>query len=208
MMQVGSPHTETRNNALVIILHEIYGVNDHIHYYRDLLIQEGLDVLTPDLLQGRVFTYDQDEQAYQNFVNEIGFEQAAEEVKKIVLTHRANYDCIFLMGFSIGATLAWMNSDIGVDGVIGFYGSRIRNQVEVTPECPTLLFFASHEESFDVLVLTDKLQGKENTTIEVIEGEHGFMNPFHHAYLPEELKRCMMKCKDFILKEVSAVGAN
>ncbi|WP_152391858.1 dienelactone hydrolase family protein [Paenibacillus guangzhouensis] len=196
------------NNTLVILLHEIYGVNDHMQYYRDQWLQEGVDVLTPDLLHGRVFSYAQDEQAYQYFVNEIGFEQAAEEVRKIILTHRANYDRIFLMGFSIGATLAWMNSASGVDGMIGFYGSRIRNYADLVPGCQALLFFASQEKSFDVSALADQLHGKTNTITEVIQGEHGFMNPFHHAYLPDESKQCMMKSMNYILEEVAAIGVN
>jgi len=201
-------NTNKRNNTLVILLHEIYGVNDHIQYYRNQWLQEGVDVLTPDLLHGRVFPYAQDEQAYQYFVSEIGFGQAAEEVKNIVSAHRTSYDRIFLIGFSIGATLAWMNSTSGVDGMIGFYGSRIRNYADLVPGCKALLFFASHEKSFDVSALADQLHGKTNTTTEVIEGEHGFMNPFHHAYLADESKQCMKKSKDFILEEVAAIGVN
>ncbi|WP_018757225.1 dienelactone hydrolase family protein [Paenibacillus terrigena] len=201
-------NTNARKNALVIILHEIYGVNDHTYYYRDMLVQEGYDVLTPDLLHGQAFTYDQDEQAYHFFVNEIGFDQTAAEVKQMVLANRERYDRIFLMGFSVGATLAWMNSEIGVDGIIGFYGSRIRNHLYIVPECPALLFFANHEKSFDVLALAERLQGKSNTTIEVIEGEHGFMNPFHPAYKSDESMTCIAVTKEFLHKEVYKVGAN
>ncbi|MDZ7543973.1 hypothetical protein GNF83_22995, partial [Clostridium perfringens] len=124
------------------------------------------------------FSYDQEDKAYHYFMNEIGFTRALNEVINIVNLNREKYDHIFIIGFSIGATIAWMSSEYGVDGIIGFYGSRIRNHVEIEPSCTTLLFFARHEKSFCVLDLEEKLRTKQNTSVEIIEAEHGFMNPY------------------------------
>ncbi|BFH64787.1 dienelactone hydrolase family protein [Paenibacillus azoreducens] len=186
--------------SLVIILHEIYGINDHIRFFSDELTKEGFDVIAPNLLDRGAFPYEEEEQAYQYFVNEIGFDQSLHKVKQIVEEQRKKYNRIYIIGFSIGATTAWRSSECGVDGVIGYYGSRIRNYSEVEPECPTLLFFSQHEKSFNVMDLAEKLETKKMTDIEIVEAEHGFMNPFHKAYKPEEYKKCMEASLHFLGK--------
>ncbi|WP_442602241.1 dienelactone hydrolase family protein [Paenibacillus sp. KN14-4R] len=184
--------------TLVIILHEIYGVNDHILDFKALLLKEGFDVLTPDLLHGRMFSLEQEEQAYRHFVNDIGFSAAVTHVQQIVSEHREKYGQIYLFGFSIGATMAWLCSNFGVDGVIGFYGSRIRNHIEQEPACPTLLFFATNEKSFDVRDLANQLQGKKNTELAIVDADHGFMNPFYKTYSPDQHRQCVEQSIDFL----------
>ncbi|MCJ8010783.1 dienelactone hydrolase family protein [Paenibacillus sp. KQZ6P-2] len=189
---------DNSSNSLVIILHEIYGINDHINFFSDLMIKEGFDVLCPNLIDRESFSYDQEDKAYHYFMNEIGFTRALNEVLNIVNLNREKYEHIFIIGFSIGATIAWMSSEYGVDGIIGFYGSRIRNYVEIEPSCATLLFFARHEKSFNVLDLEEKLRNKKNTSLEIIEAEHGFMNPFYNTYNFKEYEECIKKCRTFL----------
>lgn len=186
--------------SLVIILHEIYGINDHMNYYSELMIKEGYDVLIPNLIDRESFSYEQEDNAYHYFKQEIGFPRALNKVLDLVNLNREKYEHIFVIGFSIGATLAWMCSEHEVDGVIGFYGSRIRDYVEIDPKCQSLLFFASHEKSLNVIDLKEKLKTKKNTKIEIIEAEHGFMNPYHTSYNSKEATKCIKKCMDFLHK--------
>lgn len=189
---------EILRKSLVIILHEIYGINDHINFYSEKMIEEGFDVLSPNLIDRESFSYDQEDEAYHYFIQEIGFTRSVDEVSKIVNLNRQKYERIFIIGFSIGATIAWMSSVYEVDGIVGFYGSRIRNYVEIQPNCPTLLFFARHEKSCNVIDLAKELSIKKNTYLEIIEAEHGFMNPYYNAYNSKEYVECMKKCTGFL----------
>ncbi|UHA71928.1 dienelactone hydrolase family protein [Paenibacillus sp. 481] len=184
--------------SLTIVLHEIYGVNDHIHFFRDIMMQEGFDVLTPNLLHVAPFPYEQESEAYLFFRNEVGFQKSLLEVKHIVKENREKYDRIYIIGFSVGATLAWLSSELEVDGVIGYYGSRIRDYLEVEPNVPSLLFFAKEEKSVDVSGLEGQLNQKQNTVVKIVEAEHGFMNPFYQAYHPEHHRDCIEMSIDFL----------
>ncbi|RAP73613.1 dienelactone hydrolase family protein [Paenibacillus montanisoli] len=185
-------------HALVILLHEIYGVNDHMAACQEMMLGAGFDAIVPNLLHREAFSYDEEELAHTYFVGEIGFAKAKEEVKQIINEYRAGYERIYLVGFSAGATLAWLCSEDQVDGVIGFYGSRIRNYVETEPHCPTLLFFSRHETSFDVPDLAAKLQAsKKNLTVEIVDADHGFMNPFDKSFQQEHYRRCLDRSFDF-----------
>ncbi|CAH8771122.1 dienelactone hydrolase family protein [Paenibacillus dendritiformis] len=187
--------------TLIILLHEIYGVNDHIAYYRQRFEEQGYDVLTPNLLGRAPFAYEEEADAYSYFINEVGFDASAQEVRALVEASRPDYDAVMLAGFSVGATVAWMCSDSGsLDGVIGFYGSRIRNYADIEPCCSALLYFAS-EEQFDVAGLAQQLRETERTRVEVIPGGHGFMNPFHPSYQPKQAEACMAGCIEFVRQE-------
>ena len=57
-----------RNNSdtLIVVLHEIYGINDHITKTCQELADSGYDVVCPDLLDGKpFFDYAREEDAFQ-----------------------------------------------------------------------------------------------------------------------------------------------
>ncbi len=55
-----------------------------------------------------------------------------------------------ILGFGAEATVAWLCSEEEcVDGIVGYYGSRIRNYAELAPRCPALLFF--HKKSHHLM---------------------------------------------------------
>jgi len=167
--------------SVIIVLHEIYGINQHIKWVCEQYLEAGYDILCPNLLKsGIYFNYNREEEAYQYFVNHVGFSHIVQEVRKILIKARTDYKNIFLIGFSVEATAAWICSEIEntADGVICYYGSRIRDYQNITPRCPTLLIFANEEKSFDVLELTSVLEEKKSVDAYVLNGKHGFSDPF------------------------------
>lgn len=54
------------------------------------------------------------------------------------------------LGFSFGATVAWLQSgNKKIDSLVGFYGSRIRNYLEINPLADVNLYFC-RGQGFDV----------------------------------------------------------
>ncbi|MFC5472113.1 dienelactone hydrolase family protein [Cohnella suwonensis] len=184
--------------SLVILLHEIYGINDHINMYRSLMVEAGFDVISPNLLQRDSFAYDQEDIAYQFFMNEVGFNKSIQIVNQIINENRNQYNKIYIIGFSIGATIAWCCSEFKVDGIIGYYGSRIRNSIGIEPKCLTLLFFPINEKSFDVIELERQLKPKEKLKFAIIQADHGFMNPFNKCFNIKEYQECLDLSMNFL----------
>lgn len=193
------------SNQLIIVLHEIYGINQHIKDICDLFSEEDFDVVCPNLLdQKKPYSYSKEEEAYNHFMNRIGFTHALQKVRKVILEKKEQYSNIFIIGFSIGATLAWLCSqERGVDGVVGFYGSRIRDYLTINPTCPTLLFFPAEEKSFHVEKIIPILEGKDDVRIHMCEGLHGFSDPYNSKYNKEETEYAFRETVNFlILKSV------
>lgn len=171
----------------VVVLHEIYGINPHIRGVCLGLSDAGCDVYCPDLLHAPFtpFAYSQQEEAYRTFKTKVGFDVYS-DVCRLLEQIRPNYRHVLLTGFSIGATVAWRCSESGLcDGMVGFYGSRIRDYPEVVPKCPVLLVFAQEEQNFDAEQIRSLLGRRENIAVRILKGGHGFCDPYADAFRPE-----------------------
>jgi len=189
-------------NSLIIVLHEIYGINQHMEMVCGKYSLAGYDIMCPDLIGlDQSFSYDMQEEAYRHFINCIGFDQAFKQVKQLAVKARAQYRHIYLLGYSIGATIAWLCSgeDNLCDGVIGYYGSRIRDFTNTIPKCPVLLFFPENEKSFNVQELVDVL-GKRNMDVHILSGKHGFGDPFSGNYCDESFRESERLVDEFLRK--------
>ncbi|MCI0765926.1 dienelactone hydrolase family protein [Bacillus sp. TL12] len=174
----------------VILLHEIYGINQHIRYYADYFFQNGYDVYIPNLLGKDVpYSYENEEVAYHNFNQNIGFDAVLQQIKKLIRDVEQSYNKIQIVGFSIGATVGWLCSDEpSIQKVIGFYGSRIRQYIEIEPKAEVVLLYGDKEKSFEPKELKKVLEQKSNVFIEIVEAEHGFADPFSSKYQEEITK--------------------
>ncbi|EKC2205755.1 dienelactone hydrolase family protein [Salmonella enterica] len=190
------------NDNAIIVLHEIYGINDHIKRMCDIYHESGFDIFCPDLLRRDThFLYEQHEQAYNYFKNNCGFNTTA--VEQLVNELKEKYKKVIIIGFSVGATLSWLCSETSqCDGVVSFYGSRIRDYIDVMPRCPTLVIQAKYEQAYTPSHLQQKLASKPMMSFYIFNGRHGFCDRFSPSFNEEESKKAMKLSFDFITKIV------
>ena len=181
-------------NRCAVLLHEIYGINQHIKYYAEQLFNGNFDVYVPNLLNKEMpFSYEEEETAYRNFIDNIGFEKARKQVVALINELSKKYKEIHVIGFSIGATIAWLCSDQKeVHKVVGFYGSRIRQFTDIVPEAEVLLVFGEHEKSFNPRDLQRNFSHYSNVLVKIVDGEHGFADPYSPKYNEETMKKLII----------------
>lgn len=141
--------------------------------------EQNFDVICPNLLDKIIpYDYSQEETAYHNFIENVGFTSAAKTIQNLIVELKDDYNKIFIVGFSVGATVAWLCSELEyLDGIVGYYGSRIRNYIDIQPKCPTMLFFPEEEPSFSVNELVTTLNNK-NIDVHKCNGKHGFSDSY------------------------------
>jgi dienelactone hydrolase len=190
-----------KSGTVIIVIHEIYGINQHMKSFCELLLKQSFDVICPNFLESETpFDYSQEEDAYRNFMENVRFTHAIHKIKDILSDVKDEYQKIFIIGFSVGATVAWLCSEEEcVDGIVGYYGSRIRDYVELTPQCPTMLFFPQEEQSFNVdeLILT---LDKKNIELHKFNGTHGFSDPYSPKYNVKSAQKAFSELVNFIVK--------
>lgn len=133
--------------AAIIVLHEIYGINNFIADQCRAYRAEGYDVYCPNLL-GReaVYAYEESQAAYHSFIETVGFGVYG-RINALAANLKARYQTVLAVGFSVGATIAWRcgGESAALDGILCCYGSRTRDYVSVSPICPALLIFAKND---------------------------------------------------------------
>ena len=165
----------------IIILHEIYGINRFIITRKERFQSLGFDIYCPDFYEGKVFDYNDRDAAYTYFFEHVGFE-AYHIIWKLVDELKERYESVFIVGYSVGATLAWRCSENpNCTGIVACYGSRIRDYLYIAPQCPILLIFAE-KDAFDVCSVVKSLQNRLHATVESFPAEHGFLDQYSSYY--------------------------
>lgn len=178
----------------IFILTDIFGLTDAIDSFVDDL---GGDVEIIDPYDGEIKDFKNQEEAYHYFTTSVGQEAFYNKAKARLSNVLAPF---VLVGFSIGATVAWRLSgviELKAIGVISFYGSQIRNFKNVTPQIPTKLVFAHTEPSFDVSRLIQELKHRDNTIIEHTSYQHGFMSVKSTNFSQEGYTKYLKQIVDF-----------
>lgn len=183
----------------VVIVHEIYGINQYIRDWADFFNRQGYDAYCVDLLhRKKCFLYSEQEEAYGYFTTYIGFD-VYREVEELIQELNHHYKKLIVFGSSVGAAVAWRLTDnVLCDGMIGYYGSRIRDYLEVEPKCPCLLVFAKDEKSFDVNKILPKISGKRGVRAEVLPGKHGFGDVHGQFFRTDSYKKALDMVECFI----------
>lgn len=186
----------------IILIHEIYGINDHMSSIINHFKRGGFDVYCPNLLNTAIsFDYLSEKRAYKYFMNEVGFDRALKSVITLAKELKKFYENIFVLGFSVGATVAWLCSNYGqlINGVVGFYGSRIRDYLNLTPKCKSLLFFPTIETSYDPKEIIEILAKKDNIQAISIKGKHGFTDQNSNYFDSTARDFCFNQTYEFIM---------
>lgn len=185
------------NKMAIIILHEIYGINEFIEDVCFKYHMQGFDIFCPDMLQRTYFLYAEASDAYHYFINHVGFD-FYKNIEQIIEQLKLKYDKVFIIGFSVGATIAWKCCENHkCDGIICCYGSRIRDNLFLQPRCPVLLLFAE-QDSLDVESLIMKLQSTPKVEIQKLKAYHGFMDRYSKCFNKEQAWIAQSYISDFL----------
>lgn len=104
------------------------------------------------------------------------------------------------MGFSIGATIAWICGTSGIcDDIICYYGSPIRDYLSLVPKCRALVLFARKEKSFEAEIAARRFEAESHITISILNGHHGFCDPFSYKFDPAAAKTAKELTSKFLM---------
>lgn len=108
------------------------------------------------------------------------------------------YREVIVIGFSVGATLAWRLSTLPLHRVICVYGSRIRQYLDIEPSCPTLVLLPSSEKSFDIHAMKQKLDHIPLVQSIQFAGEHGFIDHYQPTFHQKSAIAAQKCLKNFL----------
>lgn len=172
----------------IVLLQEIFGVNQHIRNVADQYAADGYVVLAPDLFwrQGTRIELGYDGDDWQRAValmQATDFATAQQDIAATIKVLRGldGVGKVATVGYCFGGRLSYHTAANGyVDAAIAYYGGGIQNALERAPDIkvPVLMHFGgsdSHIPLDAVKSIAERFEDDEQVEIHVYDGaEHGF----------------------------------
>ena len=169
----------------IVLIQEIFGVNDHIKNVAERFSKEGFVTWVPDIFYriendislGYSAT---DIEKGKNLKDKSGWDLPTMDILSCIANLKVSYN-VATIGFCYGGSLSWKAacSAYGLDASVCFYGSQISNFLDKNPRCPTMVHLAEEDPTInkeDQNKIIEFSQNKEpNIKLHTYENtDHGF----------------------------------
>jgi carboxymethylenebutenolidase len=173
----------------LLLIQEIFGVNEHIQAVADQYAADGYCVIAPDIFwrDEKRLSLNYDQPGFEKGLALLGamnLELAAQDMKAAVSVLRGHDACTGLvgsLGFCMGGLLSYVAAaQAGVDTAVCYYGGGIHQHLDKAKDiqCPVLFHFAAQDSyipSTAVTAVRKTMAGRDNVRVIVHPGvDHGF----------------------------------
>jgi carboxymethylenebutenolidase len=200
----------------VVMIHEWWGLNDHIKNMADELSKEGYAVLAVDLYNGKVAASPDEAMTYVTSARENQNESnsnmlaAVEYLRTLDVVDPSK---IVAVGWCFGGGQALqlaLNADPAspLAATVLYYGNLVTDQQQLSKiKGPVLGIFGSEDQSIPVSEVEkfEEALNANNITNEIYIYEgvgHAFANPTGESFAPNELKDAWQKTIEFLDTQV------
>ena len=196
---------DTGNYPGLILIEEIWGLNDHIKDVSKRFAKEGYVVLSPELLFETSITQKADQSLLEQVKNPATRDKAQKKLRELfapiqspefaknaieklkacivyLLNHKQVNGKVGVLGFCFGGTYAFaLAADERVDAAIPFYGHAPESIDKIKSiTCPVLAFYGEQDEglmpSLPEVKKTMKKYGKDFEAVVYPNTGHAFFN--------------------------------
>jgi len=181
--ELGAYRCEPQGSALgaVVVIQEIFGVNDHIRDVTERFAAVGYLSIAPSVYdrwdKGFTAGYTPDDIAVGRELKE----KANAELDNVMLdveAARANVadaGGVGITGFCWGGFVTWMAAcRLDFQAAAAYYGGGIIDYNDEEPKCPTIAHFGREDASIPMADVETIAGAHPDVTIHVYEADHGF----------------------------------
>ncbi len=205
----------------ILMVQEIFGVNQSIREAADRFAAAGYTVLAPDLfwrLHPNVDITDQGkdlEQAF-DYYHRFDVQQGIHDLGVAFNTLREHATCTgkaATLGFCLGGKMSYLTAaNYPVDAMVAFYGGGIADHVNLAKNihCPVLMHFGKNDEMIpadQIAKIKDAFAGRSDVEINVYAGVgHAFYNHRRANYNEAAAKLAYQRTLNFLAKTINTVS--
>lgn len=166
----------------VIVLQEIFGLDEFMRRDAARWAEAGFEVLAPSLFDrqepGYVAPHDPEGIATGlKYLQANGWDNPIDDISTCIDWLRPKGP-VFLVGYCYGGSLAWMAAcRLGdLAAASSYYGSQVHNHAHEQPRCPIILHFGTSDQSIPLAQVDAIKQAQPELPIQLYDAGHGFNN--------------------------------
>jgi carboxymethylenebutenolidase len=186
-------HPDLEPIAGLVVVQEIFGVNDHIRRVCDGWAKDGFLAVAPalfDRIEPNVeLSYEgADMQRAMSFIPRLNIDKSLEDVRAAVdYIAKATGKKVGVVGYCFGGTLAWLAATrLTVQAAVGYYGGRIAQFAGEKPRCPVMLHFGRQDAHIPAEEVEKVHSAHPEVEIHWYEAGHGFNCDARASHNPKE----------------------
>ncbi|MFU8816163.1 MAG: dienelactone hydrolase family protein [Pseudomonadales bacterium] len=176
----------------VVVIQEIFGVNDHIRQVADRYAEQGYVAIAPQIFdrveRGVELGY---QQADMGKGIELAFQQldhnlALQDVQAAI-DAAAVHGGVGVVGYCFGGLLAWRAAcdSSGLGAAVAYYGGGIAAEADKQPKCPVMMHFGENDAHIPLSDVNKVKAAQPQAQVYVYPADHGF-NCDHRASYHEQ----------------------
>ncbi|MCS5583273.1 MAG: dienelactone hydrolase family protein [Pseudomonadales bacterium] len=171
----------------VVVIQEIFGVNDHIREVCDGYAEAGYVALAPALFdrveRGIELGYEGDDmtQGVEIAMGKLEMPNTMSDVQAAI-DYLASDGKVGVVGYCFGGLLTWLSaaSANNIACASGYYGGGIAQSIEKTPKVPTILHFGELDAHIPMPDVKSIDEAYPEVMVYTYDADHGF-NCDHRA---------------------------
>jgi carboxymethylenebutenolidase len=199
----GTPH------AGIVVIQEIFGVNNHIRNVTDRFAADGYLALAPAMFDRRKkdveLGYTQDAIAQgREIAMTLKPDEILADVRGAIKALR-HQGCrkIGIVGFCFGGTVAWRAAaSADVDAAVGYYGGGVYAARELKPKVPTALHFGDRDAHIPIDQVKAVADLHPEVEVHVYAADHGFHCDERGSYDAAAAKQAYARTLEFFGKHL------
>ncbi len=176
--------------AAIVVIQEIFGVNEHIRSVVDRYACFGYHAIAPALFDrvesGVELDYDTDGMTRgREMAGAIRWEPAMRDIAATV-AHVASTGPVGVVGYCFGGSLAWLSAnELPIAAAVGYYGGQIHSLNDRAPSAPTMLHFGELDHGIPLDQVDEVVAAHPDVEVHVYDGaQHGFSCDARGSYHP------------------------
>ena len=192
----------------VVVIQEIFGVNNHIKRTTDGFAAKGYVAIAPALFDRAKkdvqLGYDPDSIASgRDIRGKVGDEGPLKDIQAAIDAVKGTGK-IATVGYCWGGTLAFLSATRlnGLAASVGYYGGGIAAAAGEKPKVPTMLHFGDKDASIPMTDVEKVKAARKDVTIYVYPAGHGFNCDERGSYDAASAKQALDRTMTFIAQHV------
>ena len=199
---------EGRPKGGVVVIQEIFGVNDHIRAVADDYASQGYLAVAPALFDrvrpGIELGYSEDDVTKGREIRaQVGNEDALLDITAAANTVKSA-GRIAAVGYCWGGTLAWLTATRldGFSAIASYYGGGIGNFAAEQPHCPVILHFGERDHAIPLTEVDAVRAAHPELPVHVYPAGHGFNCDHRGSFEPKSAEIARERTLAFFAKQL------
>ncbi|WP_372658758.1 dienelactone hydrolase family protein [Hydrogenophaga sp.] len=198
----------------LVLLQEIFGVNDHIRSVADSYAAEGYLVVAPATFH-RVKEAVELGYSEDDMKEGMGYKAAVEALPapgvlrdiQAAIEHAAEGGNVGILGYCWGGLLTWRAACTldGLSAAVPYYGGGMTSEAEMArePRVPVMAHFADHDGYISMDSIRAFQAAQTGVEVHIYAGHHGFNCDQRGAYNAEAAQLARQRTSAFLAKHLA-----